>query len=271
MARPVISLLTDFGTHDPFVGICKGVILRIAPDAQLVDLTHEVRPFAIRDGVILLRSALPYLPVGVHLGVVDPGVGTERRPIAIRTGRGDTLVGPDNGLLLPAAEALGGIVAAHLLADPRYRLDTVGGTFHGRDVFAPAAAHLAVGVSIEELGPGLAPADLVRIALPEPTISGGALRATVLSFDRFGNAQLAATRRDLERAVGPVAPRDWIVVRARRASHDVVWATTFGDARPGEGLLHEDSSGLIALAVNLGSAKERFTLALDDEVAIARA
>jgi hypothetical protein len=175
--RPLVSLLSDFGAGDPSAAICKGVILGIAPEAQLIDISHELRKFAIRDGAILLWCALPYLPVGVHVAVVDPGVGTDRLPVAIRTGRGDTLVGPDNGLLLLAPDRLGGVVAAHVLENPAYRLPIVSSSFNGRDIFAPAAAHLALGVPIDALGPSVPVERLVRLPIPESRVGAGLLES----------------------------------------------------------------------------------------------
>ncbi|MGH2407490.1 MAG: SAM hydrolase/SAM-dependent halogenase family protein, partial [Candidatus Limnocylindrales bacterium] len=161
--QAVVSITTDFGARDPSGAICKGVILSIAPRATVIDISHEVAKFQVRDGALLLWCALPYLPVGVHVGVVDPGVGTERLPIAIRVARGDVLIGPDNGLLLPAAERLGGVVTAHVLENPAYRLPVVTTSFHGRDVFAPAAAHVVLGVPLAELGPAYDVAQLVHL------------------------------------------------------------------------------------------------------------
>ena len=136
-SRPFVSLATDFGAA--YTAICAGVVHTIAPDANVLVLSDEITPYGVREGAMLLRQALPYLPLGVHVGIVDPGVGTSRRPVAIATGRGDVLVGPDNGLLVPAAEALGGVVGAHVLENPEYRLPSVSASFHGRDVFSPAA------------------------------------------------------------------------------------------------------------------------------------
>ena len=144
--RPVLAILTDFGL-DGAVAACKGVILGICRDAQIIDVGHSIRKYAISDGAFLLRFALPYVPVGFHIGVVDPGVGTPRRPIGIRTGRGDVLIGPDNGLLLPAADALGGAIEARELTNRDLWLPVTSSTFHGRDIFAPVAAHLASGDS----------------------------------------------------------------------------------------------------------------------------
>ena len=140
---PFVTFLTDFGLQDDFVGTCHGVIKRIAPEAEILDITHGVRPGAVLQGALVLANALPYMPSGVHLAVVDPGVGGTRRPLALQDGEGRLHVGPDNGLLLPAAEQFGGVAAVHELANPDYSLQPVSRTFHGRDLFAPAAAHLA--------------------------------------------------------------------------------------------------------------------------------
>src|SRR5688500_3193378 len=175
MTRPFVSLLTDFGLRDPSAAIVRATVLRIAPDAEVLDISHEVRKYRIRDGALLLWCALPYLPVGFHVAVVDPGVGTRRRPIALRTPRGDVLIGPDDGLLMMAADKLGGATDSVELTDPAYRLPIVSTSFHGRDIFAPAAAHLANGVPLGRLGPAIDPSALVRLPMPEPTVAQGEL------------------------------------------------------------------------------------------------
>src|ERR671929_935574 len=153
----VITFLTDFGLEDDFVGTCHGVIARIAPEVRVIDITHGIRPGRVLQGALMLANTLAYMPIGVHLAVVDPGVGGSRRPLALRDGEGRLYVGPDNGLLVTAAEAGGGVAEAHELANPAYALERVSRTFHGRDLFAPAAAHLALGVPAAELGPPLDP------------------------------------------------------------------------------------------------------------------
>src|SRR5262245_21477138 len=184
LVPPIITLLTDFGTADAYVGIMKGVALGICPAARLVDLTHEVPPQAIRLGALVLRSAVDFFPPGtVHLAVVDPGVGTARTPVLVVTERG-SLVGPDNGLLAPAAAALG-VRAVHRLAREQYFRHPVSDTFHGRDIFAPVAAHLAAGTAPASFGPAL-PA-LQPLALPEPRSAAGAVHGEVVYVDRFGN------------------------------------------------------------------------------------
>src|SRR2546430_4932278 len=173
-----VCFLTDFGLRDDFVGTCHGVIKTIAPSAEIIDVTHGIPPQAVLQGALVLAATLPYMPVGVHLAVVDPGVGSARRPLALRDQEGHVFVGPDNGLLMPAAEAGGGIVAAHELVNPEYALQPVSRTFHGRDLFAPAAAHLALGVPLAELGPPLDPEVLVRLRLPEPELEPARIRAS---------------------------------------------------------------------------------------------
>jgi S-adenosylmethionine hydrolase len=277
MTAPLISLLTDFGLNDPSVAACKGVILRIVPDARLLDISHGVARHSISQGAALLWAALPHLPAGVHMAVVDPGVGTERRPIALRTGRGDHLVGPDNGLLLPAAERLGGIVAVHALEHAAYRMAPVSRTFHARDIFAPAAAHIARGVPIDAFGPALDVASLVRLNLPAPVHSVGSLEVSVVLVDAFGNAQLLAETCDLEAAIGPVSGDDLLTVEAADGGHlgesdsiDLRWRLTYGEAEAGEPLVCLDSYGRLALAINLGNAATKYGLAPDRRVRIRR-
>jgi S-adenosylmethionine hydrolase len=277
MVGPFISLLSDFGARDPSAAIMRGVILSIAPEARIVDISHEVRKFAIRDGALLLWCALPYLPIGGHVAVVDPGVGTERRPIALLVGRGDVLIGPDNGLLMAGTERLGGVTEARLLEAAAYRLPTVSTSFHGRDIFAPAAAHLAAGVAFEALGPAIDPAELVGSPIAEPVVEPGCLGSSIVYVDTFGNVKLAGLRGDLEAAIGPARPGDALELvfaafgDARPAVETVRWRGTFGEAEQGELLLYEDSYGRICLAQNQGSAAARLGLVEDREVAIRRA
>lgn len=257
MGSAWISFTTDYGLDDGFVAACHGVIARIAPRVRVIDVTHAVPAQRIRHGASVLAQTVPYLPESVHLAVVDPGVGTARRGVVVVAGQG-LLVGPDNGLLIPAAEALGGVVAAYELTAPAYRLPAVSATFHGRDVFAPAAAHLTLGVTPPEFGPPVT--DLVR--LPEPVVRArpGELVSEVLVVDRFGNVQLAATSADL-RAAG-------IEGRAAVEGMDVPLGRTFGDVRAGEALLYPDSGGRLALAINGGSAAAALEISEDQEVTI---
>jgi S-adenosylmethionine hydrolase len=276
MARPVISLLTDFGLRDPSAAICHGVILGIAPDAQIIDISHEVRKYAIRDGALLLWSALPYLPVGTHVAVVDPGVGTSRQAIAIRVGRGDTLIGPDNGLLLPAAERLGGPREVRLIENESFRLPKVSSSFHGRDIFAPAAAHLANGARFADLGHAIDLEDLVRLNMGEPSVTPGALESAIVYIDTFGNVKLAGTLEDLEAALGAVHPGDALEVNIggphgrSRATEHPTFETTFAEVPVGHALLYEDSYGRLCLADNQGDLAARLELAEDQAITIRR-
>lgn len=270
--RPVVGLVTDFGLRDPSAAIVKGVIVAICQDVRLIDISHEVGRFAIRDGALLLWSALPYLPVGICLAVVDPGVGTARRPIAIRAGRGDVLIGPDNGLLLPALERIGSLVEVRELTNPAFRLEPVSASFHARDIFGPAAGHLAAGAEFGELGPQIDPDALVPLALPRPRVTTGSVETAVIYLDAFGNAKLSALGADLEAALGPLAPGTRLrVARAGRSPLDVAWAATFGEIPAGEPLLYVDSFGRLCLAVNQGSAATAMGLRRDDELRIGRA
>jgi S-adenosylmethionine hydrolase len=277
MPAPVISLLTDFGARDPSAAILHGVIASIAPDARVIDISHEVRKFAVRDGALLLWCALPYLPIGVHVAVVDPGVGTARRPVVLRAGRGDVLIGPDNGLLLAGAARLGGITAARLLESEAHRLPKVSTSFHGRDIFAPAAAHLAAGTAIEALGPEVDIASLVPSPIVDAIVEPGVLRSSIVYVDTFGNVKLAGLRADLEAAIGPVGPGDPLELafsdRGERPARveTIRWRSTFGEAERGQVLLYEDSYGRICLAENQGDAAADLGLRDDEGVTIRRA
>ena len=208
LPRVFVTFLSDFGLQDDFVGTCHGVIKRIAPEVEIIDITHGIPPQAVLQGALVLAKTVAYMPVGVHLAVVDPGVGGARRPVALRDAEGRVYVGPDNGLLVPAAERAG-IEAANELANPAYALESVSRTFHGRDLFAPAAAHLASGVALDDLGPPLDPDALVRLDLPEPRLGETRIDATALYVDSFGNIALNLTRS---------TPRRRASSRGRRSS-----------------------------------------------------
>ena len=248
--------MTDFGLEDDFVGTCHGVVKRIAPDAEVIDITHGIEPQNVLQGALVLASTLPYMPDGIHLAVVDPGVGGDRMPLALRGADGRLFVGPDNGLLLVAADRFGGVEEAVELADPAYRLEPVARTFHGRDVFVPAAAHLAVGVALADLGPVVEPGDLVRLELPEPTVGARRIRATVLYVDRFGNVQLNLTSAHLEQ-VG-VEPGSQVEVEVGFERYYAIAARTFAEVRRGDIVLYEDAYWNIALAINQGNAAQMF-------------
>jgi S-adenosylmethionine hydrolase len=261
-----ITFLTDFGLQDDFVGTCHGVMKGIAPDVQIIDITHGIPPQRVLQGALVLANTVPYMPAGVHLAVVDPGVGGSRRPLALRDEAGRLYVGPDNGLLIPAADKHGGIDDARELASPEYALPSVSRTFHGRDLFAPAAAHLALGVPLAELGPPVDPDVLVRLDIPKPEVSPGGIRATVLYVDGFGNMQLNLTREQLD-VIG-VVPGTRVELEFAEERYYAVAARTFSDARKGDIILYEDSYRNIAVAINGGKAGEMFGVGAGQEVRI---
>jgi S-adenosylmethionine hydrolase len=271
--RPFISFMTDFGVGSSAPAVCRGVMLDIAPEARLVDVTHAIRHFALRDGAFLLARSVPYFPIGVHVAVVDPGVGTARRLIALHVGRGDYLVGPDNGLLVPAAAALGGMVGARALENRALWLPSVSHTFHGRDIFSPVAAHLATGTPFDSVGPALDPAEITTLEMPIATPRDGGLDTSVLLIDAFGNCRLAGETSDLVTAFGEMERGRWfdLVLPARGTLSAervrVPWVATFGDVAVGSALLFEDADYAgPALAVNLGSAADQLRLDLDTPV-----
>ena len=271
--RPFVSLLSDWGARDPSAAICHGVVLNIAPEALIIDITNEIEKFNIRHGALMLWCALPYLPVGAHIAVVDPGVGTERRPIAIETARGDYLVGPDNGLLLPGAQRLGGVVRAHAIDNIEYRLPVLTSTFHGRDLFSPAAAHLALGVPLEAIGPAIDAHELVDIDWPPVVVGDGVLETSVIYRDTFGNMKLAGVTADLLEALDGLEHGDQVEISlegARPKRRRVVWAPTFGEVAAGDYLLYEDSYGRLCIAQNQGNAAQTLPLAEGAAVTVRR-
>jgi S-adenosylmethionine hydrolase len=261
-----ITFLTDFGLRDDFVGTCHGVIKRIAPDVQIIDITHGIPAQAVLQGSMVLANTIPYMPEGVHLAVVDPGVGGARRAVALRDDAGRTYVGPDNGLLMPAADKGGGVVQAHQLTNPDYALPAVSRTFHGRDIFSPAAAHLALGVTIDELGPPLDPEGLVRLDVPEPELAPARIRATVLYVDAFGNVQLNLAREHLEHA--EVVPGRRVELQIGAERYYAVATRTFSDARPGDIILYEDAYRNVSVAISNGNAATMFGVEPGQEVRI---
>ncbi len=246
-----VSFLSDYGRADEFVGVCHAVMLDIAPHLRIVDVTHDVTPFDVRAGGLALVRAAQYLPEGIVLAVVDPGVGTDRRCIAVQVENG-YLVGPDNGLLAPAVTMLGGPQLVVALTNPEYQLPAPGPTFSGRDVMAPAVAHIANGVELTMLGEVVDPASLAPGLLPLPQELEGTLVGEVLWVDRFGNCQLNIDP-DALAALG-ARPDGPIKVRFGEKSRRARWVGTFADAKASELVLIVDSYGLCALAFDRQSA-----------------
>lgn len=260
-----ITFLSDFGLEDDFVGTCHGVMKRIAPEAQIIDMTHGIPPQSVLQGALVLANTIGFMPLGVHLAIVDPGVGGPRRALALRDGDGRMYVGPDNGLLLPAATRAG-IDEVHELTNPRYALESISRTFHGRDLFSPAAAHLVSGVPLAELGPPVDPDVLVRLDLPEPSVVDGTIGATLLYVDSFGNIALNLDRDDVE-ALGIVSGSR-LELELAGERYYAVMARTFVDARPGDVILYEDSYKNMSLAISRGSAARMLHAAPGQEIRI---
>lgn len=258
-----VTLLSDYGTVDGFVGVVHSVIRQLAPGVGIVDLTHEISPFDVRGGSLVLARAVQYLCPGVIVAVVDPGVGTDRRAVAIEVAGGAAvLVGPDNGLLAAAVSMVGGADRAVVLDDPQFHLPTASTTFDGRDVFAPVAAHLCRGVPLAELGTAVDPAGLRPGLVPLTRLEDGVLHAEVLVVDRFGNVQLNVDPDELD------GWPDQIQVQIGERNRVARRVTAFDDVGPGALGLLVDSDGLCALVAERASAAEELGVGPGDEVAL---
>lgn len=270
--RPIITFMTDFGPAAP--AVCRGVMFRICPDANVIDISHQVPRYSIRQGAGTLAFALPFMPVGIHVAVVDPGVGTERLAVALKAARGDLLIGPDNGLLIAATESLGGVVEARSLENRELMLDTISASFHGRDIFAPMAGHLAAGVPYESVGPAVPVDRLVRLPEVHATVGDGVLDSVIVHVLIYGNVTFAGGPTDLEAAIGPLTRGRRLELEfpagdgASMVVERTVFARTFGDVPIGASLLYADSEGNLALADNQGDAARRLGLAVDRPVRI---
>jgi S-adenosylmethionine hydrolase len=266
--RP-ITFLSDYGYRDEFAGVCRGVIERIAPGAHVIDLSHGIPAGDVQAGALALRRALPYMPAdAVHLAIVDPSVGSERRALALRCGNGAMLVGPDNGLLWPASELCGGIERVLDLTDSPHGLQPRSATFHGRDLFAPIAARLANDMPIEFVGQPIDPDSVERLELPHAEVRDGRLATHVLTVDVFGNLQLDAEPSQLQ-AIG-VDAGESVEIESAGSVRKILVAEKFADAQPGEALIYVDSTGSLAIAVNRGSAADELGLEAGAELSISR-
>ena len=264
--REIVAFLSDYGLEDEFVGVCHGVMLGIAPHARVLDIHHNILRQDIRHGAVVLRQTAKFLPEAVHLAVVDPSVGSKRRAIAIETRWGEVFVGPDNGLLVPAALERGGIKGAYELSDARFHLTPVSRTFQGRDVFAPVAAHVANGTAPSDLGEEVPIDDLVQFEIPEAWVHDDHLHAEVLQVDRFGNLQLNFLREALEK----VGLEEGTMLEVRLEGHRlrVPFGVTFADVKAGEFVLVEDSYHYLSLAINKGDAAGKLRATLGSTVIV---
>jgi S-adenosylmethionine hydrolase len=273
---PIVSLLTDYGRDDEFVGVCHGVILGIARNAHIVDISHEIPRHDVRRGAIVLRNALPYVPADVHVAVVDPQVGSQRRAVAVRCEQGTLLIGPDNGVLSLAWDLCGGVDLAVDVSRSPHRLEPVSGTFHGRDIFIPVGAHLAAGAELAEAGEPVDPETLERIAMPHPTFeSDGTVVAHVATIDAYGNVALDLTHEQLAGTglmLGATAEIEvdsgegGAAVKLGGGRIAAPFVHTFSDVGPHEAILYEDASRAVAIAINRGDAAAELGLRPDDEV-----
>ncbi len=252
-----LSFLTDYGLDDGFVAACHGVAATIAPSVRIIDITHLVPPGDVRRGAAVLAQTMPYLPRGVHVAVVDPGVGTARRGVAVAVGE-SILVGPDNGLLSWAVARAGGATSAHQLTNGELWLHPLSQTFHGRDIFMPVAAHLATGTELSAVGSQIDVADLVTLPAPTSRVHDGEAEGEVMSVDRFGNVQLSITASDADRL--GIGFGSSLVVRCGRRQLTVPYLETFAAVAPGEIVAFTDSAGLISIAVNAGDAAQQLGL-----------
>ena len=263
-----VTFLSDYGYDDVFVGVCKGVIAGLAPHVRILDVCHLVAPQDVEQGAIALASAMPFLPTGVHLALVDPMHETPARGIVVATHDGSRLVGPDNGLLSLAWEARGGIERVVEIANDELWRESVHTTFRGRDVFAPVTAHLANGRDLGDVGPVIAEAALVRIARREAVVDDDHVHAEIRSVDHFGNVSLNIARSDLEAA--GITLGDTVELRCNGRTLTVPFTLTYGEVAPGRLTLCEDSFRAVQLAVNAGHASQHLRVGRGDPIVIAR-
>ena len=264
-----LTFTSDYGLEDEFVGVCHGVIKRFAPDVEILDLSHAIPPQDVRAGANVLAQAVPFMPAAVHLAIVDPGVGTRRRSVVVGTKSGPPLVGPDNGLLSLAAEALGGATQAHEIAREDLFLQPVSRTFHGRDIFAPVAARLALGMDPAEVGPEFPVAELVHLDQAGARVDDDHVHGQIIQTDHFGNLQLNVAREELE-SLG-IMLGDLVELRVSGKAHAVQLCQTFAEVPVGRLAVLEDSYRRIAIAVNQGNASKRLEARRGDPVILARA
>jgi S-adenosyl-L-methionine hydrolase (adenosine-forming) len=260
MSLPV-SFLSDFGTEDEFVGVVHGVLAKLSPASRVIDVTHGIPRGNVMAGALSMTRAIQYLPEGVALLVVDPGVGTNRKALALETPWG-FFVGPDNGVLSPAVALAGGATKIVSIENPEAMIPSPGATFHGRDIFAPAAGLLASGeATVEDLGPLLTGDDVSPLLLPLPEVEDGVVKGKFWWIDHFGNAQTNVGPDELA-ALG-LGPGEQVSVSVGASKRTVKWVTSYGEVEEGEPLLHVDSAGLMAVAINGGNAAQQLRLAAD--------
>ncbi|NIO21351.1 MAG: hypothetical protein GTN76_11595 [Candidatus Aenigmarchaeota archaeon] len=265
MKRKFISLTSDFGVGTQGIGLMRAVALDICPDCEIIDLRHGLPGFDVTEGAWTLES-ISYLPVGCHVCVVDPGVGTSRRAIIIKAKRGDYLIGPDNGVLIPASKILGGIEKAVEITNDKYMRKPVSPVFHGRDVFTPAAAWLAKGVRLEEFGPEIDKKDLVKAPYGEAKVSRGVAEGEIIHVNHFGSIFINVTQSNFEKT--GIVYKDDVVIETKNKKIKTKFLKTFGEVGKNEVVLFPDDYGRIEIAINMGNFSKRFGTKLKDSVRI---
>tara|TARA_Y100000310_G_scaffold345733_1_gene468993 strand:+ start:5171 stop:5980 length:810 start_codon:yes stop_codon:yes gene_type:complete len=263
MKKPLISLTSDFGVQTQGIGNMHGVALQINPNANVIDLMHGIADFDIQSGARTMETTI-HLPIGFHVCVVDPGVGTKRKGIAIKTKRGDVLVGPDNGVLIPATRILGGCDKVVALENPKYQKLPVSPIFHGRDVFTPAAAHLSTGVKIEELGEELKFEDLVKAPYEDAIIADDQIQSEVIHINKFGSIHLNISYALWDQ----FNPNEKIILEFNEKTIECPVVSTFGEVDKGKHLIMKDDYGRIEAAINLGSFSEKFKIKQGDKCVV---
>jgi hypothetical protein len=263
-----VTFTSDYGLDDVFVGVCKGVVAQIAPHVRILDVCHLITAQDVEQGANSLASAIPYLPVAIHLALVDPMHGSSARGIVVETADGSLLVGPDNGLLSLAWDERGGVARAAEITKPELWRDTVHKTFRGRDIFAPVAAHLATGTDLVEVGPAVDPATLTRLPVRTVVVDDDHVHAEVSLVDHFGNVSLNLARSDLEAA--GISFGDTVELRCNGRTLAVPFTATYGDVARGRLTLCEDSFRAVMLAVNAGHASRELRVGRGEPVVIAR-
>ncbi|HYJ67393.1 MAG TPA: SAM-dependent chlorinase/fluorinase [Nocardioidaceae bacterium] len=259
-----LGFLTDYGLEDGFVAVCHGVVMSIVPEARIVDVSHQVPPYDVRRGAMVLARSAPYLDPAVFVAVVDPGVGGDRRAVAVAT-ESSVLVGPDNGLLLPAADLLGGVTSAVELDRDDLFLRPVSATFHGRDIFAPIAARLLGGSALDDVGSPIDPDSLHRLPEPRVVEHADGVDAEVVDVDHYGNVQLAVRWPALD-----VGEGDDVVIRVESGEHRIAVGRQFTSVPSGAMVLYPDADARAAIAVNGGSAAGRLDVARGATVRLSR-
>lgn len=265
MKKPFITLTSDFGVQSQGVGIMEAVALEINPGAKVIHLMHGLPDFNLFYAARTMETA-NYLPIGCHVCVVDPGVGTKRKPIIIETGRGDFLIGPDNGVLIPATRFLGGIKKAVKITNKKYMLHPVSPVFHGRDVFTPAAAYLSKGIKIEEFGKQINPKELAKAPYEEATAKRDRINAKIISINKFGSLHLNVMHAEWNKLNLRIG--DLIKLSFKNNSISIPYAVTFGDAGKGKPLILKDDYGRIEIALNQGSFKKKYKVEIGDSIII---